>query len=121
MMGVEATVMGFGFLGAGFVYAGTAGKPLMVISGSGFGSAGLSALSAFSGAAEAAFASAVFGSGLPFESGFWPRTSAVVAAIISRAGMTSPSSAGAGSRAGSGFLPRPALAWGTLKSRTVGS
>src|SRR5208282_6453897 len=100
-MGVEATVMGLGFLGLGFGDA--AGRPLICTSGSGLGSGGLPSASAFSTSGASALAPAgLDAAGLSADAAFLPKISAVVAAATSWAGMTSPSSAGAGSVTGSG-------------------
>src|SRR5690348_4694899 len=125
MIGVEATVIGFGLRGVGFGFGAGFGTEVSVIvtTGSGVGSVGLSAdfSSALLPVSALSVFSADFSSGLV--SADFPKTSAVVAAASSRAGITMPSSAGAGSFTGSGgadFFPL-GFAWGTLKSRTVGS
>ena len=119
MRGVEATASGLGFFGAGFGFEGGTGEmPEIFGSGSGLASAG------FASDAAAAVVSVLPSPDFSPGSAFLPSTSAVVAAISSRAGMTSPSSAGSGSLTGCvgvGFLPRPGLDSETLRSRTVGS
>ena len=112
--------MGLGFSGQPGFGVGH-GRPLMITSGSGLGSRlGLGA-GFLSGWRRLGFGFArQLGSA---GSGFLPRISAVVAAATSRAGMTSPSSAGAGSLTGSAgpaSWPARLFGCGTLRSRTVG-
>src|SRR6478609_1178463 len=103
MMGVDATVMGFLALGLGREDV----RPVMLITGSGFGSA-LAAITS-SDLASSDFLSSV----LAAVSDLRPKISSAVAALTSSALMTSTSSAGSISFAGSGaFLLRAGLACG---------
>ena len=118
-MGVAATVMGLGFRGCFGLEgaAGSAGRPEMCTSGFGLGLRRLLSGVGFSALASAGLSAASRLLAQNVRRGGRGQTS--------RAGMTSPSSAGAGSFAGSGwagFLPRaPLLGCGTLRSRTVGA
>ena len=113
---------GFGFLAADFGLD-VGPRPEMFTSGSVLLSSALSAAPSGSAAVVSVLSSAdLFSPGLPLPSTFLPSTSAVVAAATSRAGITSPSSAGSGSFTGSaGFFERPGLLCDMLRSRTVGS
>src|SRR5437868_14420774 len=110
--------MGLGRLGKGLGLDGAAGKPVMLISGSGLASGvvssevGLSAGSALGSAGLPSFCFALL-------SDFLPRMSVVVAAATSCAGITSPSLGAAGSFEGSvaGLLFRAPLFCGMLWSR----
>src|SRR5438034_1030440 len=101
MSGVEATVMGLGFLGRALGLAGTI--PVMLIGASGLASSVLSALSLWSISAASLASVALASAGFPLGSNFLPRISAAVAAATSRAGIISTSSGGAGSFTGSGW------------------
>src|SRR5580765_2024543 len=120
--GVEATVIGFGLLGAGFGFAiGVAAGAAAVVglAASLVGSAPIVSIPVES----TFFVSLALGGETSAGSLFLPRISLVVAAAISRAEITSPSSGGSGALAGSlgvGFRPFPVLGCGTLRSRTVG-
>src|SRR4051794_28771397 len=111
MIGVEATVMGFGLRGDNF---GLVGPELSLTTGVRSGGVGFGA--PFSAASAAGFAAPDL-----------PSTSALLAAAISRAVMTSPSSMVASGRFAAGAAPAGAplpllfRAWGMLKSLTVGS
>jgi len=126
IIGVAATVIGFGFFGPSLIFGGGAGGGRLTaasavdLPASSTSSAGFFTSLEVAGLAAVSLPSPLLLTG----SALRPNTSAVVAAAISLAGITSPSSAGAGSLGDSGpagFFPRPVFAWGTLKSRTVGS
>ena len=123
MIGVEATVIGFGLRGTGFGFGAGDGTELSVMVtdrfGRGFG--GLIGVGLYRQIRLCPFFRAAdFSSG--FGSGAFPKTSAVVAAASSRAGMTIASSAGAGSLTGSGavdFFARGLLAARSGRARSV--
>ena len=120
MRGAAATAIGLGLRGAGFGLGGTRTTASGAPFASGEGSAAPTVSAGTGGGASGPLASG----GLGGDSAALPGISPVVAAATSRAGMTTPSSAGAGSfgRSGAGFFPRLSdLPCGTLKSRTVGS
>src|SRR6266568_5830194 len=126
MSGVEATAIGLGFFADALVLPGAPGVAAggsKWTSGSALGSAAVSPAPAGSAVDFSASVSVAFGSvSLLAGPAVLPKMTPVVAAATSRAGITSPSSGGAGSLAGSGaagFLGRVDLFSGTLRSRTV--